>query len=153
MTFLKRYENASDLIFRLLFTLIFLGAGVKHLVDPQDIVARLLAAPLAPLATAVAPAPALVACTGVVLILGGLGLLVGLWTRMAAVALIVVLIPITVVADIGGGAATMGPLFKNIALLGGLVHFAVRGPGAFALGSWLEGQRGTRSFLLNREKV
>lgn len=44
-----------------------------------------------------------------------------------------VLIPITVVADIGGGAATMGPLFKNIALLGGLVHFAVRGPGAFAL--------------------
>jgi len=122
----------ADLVFRVLFSLIFLGAGLKHLVRPDDLIARLEEAPLAWMAIAVGRPSLLMALTGVVLLAAGLGLLLGWWTRLSAVALIAVLIPITVVVDLGH-TDNMGPLFKNIALLGGLIHFAARGPGAYAL--------------------
>lgn len=122
----------ADLVFRVLFSLIFLGAGLKHLVRPDDLLARLEAAPLAWMATAVGPPRILMALTGVVLLGGGLGLFLGCWTRGNALALIAVLIPITVVIDLGH-TDNLGPLFKNVALLGGLIHFAANGPGAHGL--------------------
>ena len=47
--------------------------------------------------------------------------------------LIAVLIPITGSVHLAPGPEHVGPLFKNIALLGGLVHFAIRGPGSWSL--------------------
>lgn len=135
-----RTTPATDLTFRVLFTAIFVVAGLGHLLRPAAMVERLLAAPLAPLATAVAPAPVLIALTGVVLLLGGTALLLGFWTRGAALALIVVLVPITVVVDLGD-PQQIGPLFKNVALLGGLIHFLADGPGACALDAWLHSGR------------
>ena len=69
------------------------------------------------------------------LVAGGLCLLVGFQTRLAALALGAVLIPISVIVHLAPGPEHVGPLFKNIALLGGLLHFAVRGPGACSLGA------------------
>jgi putative oxidoreductase len=48
------------------------------------------------------------------------------------VLLIAVLVPITVTVDVGHTSA-LGPLFKNLALFGGLIHFAARGPGSFSV--------------------
>ena len=129
----ERLAPASDLVFRALFSLIFVVAGVGHFAQQETMVERLLAAPGAELATAVAPAPLLIAATGVVLIVGGVALLLGVATRWAAIALIAALVPITASVHVGAGIGHVGPLFKNVALLGGLVHFAVRGPGAWSL--------------------
>ena len=122
----------AETAFRVLFSLIFATAGLAHLVRPQIIIARLLEAPLAHLATAIAPAPFLVFSTGVVLLVAGVTLLLGFRTRLSAVLLIAVLVPMTVAVDVGHTNA-LGPLFKNVALLGGLIHFATKGGGAIAI--------------------
>ena len=121
-----RANRWADLAFRGLFSLIFIGAGLRHLVRPDEIGDRLTAAPLSYLATAVAPIPVLVIATGVLLLVAGVGLLLGVWPRLAAAALAAVLVPITITVDLGHTEA-LGPLFKNIALLGGLIHFMTYG--------------------------
>ena len=65
---------------------------------------------------------------------GGLALALGWWARPAAWGLFAILIPITITTHVGD-PGHVGPLFKNVALMGGLIHFGVRGPGAFALHS------------------
>jgi putative oxidoreductase len=125
-------EDASDVVFRVLFSVIFVTAGAGHLVRPGVFVERLVAAPLGHLATSLGPPTLLVVLSGIVLLVGGLGLLLGCFTRVASALLIAALVPITVTVDLGHTNA-LGPLFKNIALLGGLVHFAIRGPGAYSV--------------------
>ena len=120
-----------DPVFRALFSLIFLVAGTGHLTNTAHIVSRLEKAALGHLATSVAPAELLVLLSGVALLLGGTGLLLGYRTRWAALGLIAVLLPITITVQIG--RPTLGPLFKNIALLGGLLFFAANGAGAYSL--------------------
>lgn len=121
----------AETVFRILFSSIFVAAGAMHLAFPDRVARRLAAAPLSSLVTWVAPPATLVTAAGVVLLAGGLALLFGLRTRLAAAALIAVLIPITVTVQVGAGE--LGPLFKNIAILGGLVHFAVVGTEGVAL--------------------
>jgi len=69
--------------------------------------------------------------SGFILVSGRVALLVGFRTRWAALLLFLTLIPITVTVHFAPGH--VGPLLKNVALLGGLIHFAVRGSGAFGL--------------------
>lgn len=121
----------NRLIFRILFSLIFIVAGAGHLLSPDGIVRRLQAAPGAFLVEALPP-KLVVFASGGVLLIGGLALLTGLLTRWAAVALAAVLIPITLTVQVGGGEM-LGPLFKNVALMGGLLHFATEGGGRFSL--------------------
>lgn len=124
------------LAFRLLFAPIFLVAGLKHLLSPQQVALRLENAPLGHLATALAPAEGLVVAAGLVLFVAGTALLLGLKTRVAAVALAAVLVPITVTVQVGNPEG-VGPLLKNLALLGGLVQFAMAGAGFYSLdGRW-----------------
>lgn len=120
-----RWRFIADTAFRVLFSLVFLAAGLKHLLDGPSVAQRLEAAPLGFLATALAPAPLLVFLTGVALLFGGAALAVGYRARAAAILLIVLLIPITLTVQIGTG--DLGPFMKNIALLGGLIHFAAHG--------------------------
>jgi putative oxidoreductase len=128
-----RLAALADLGFRVLFSLIFVVAGIGHFARSEAMVERLAAAPLGFLATAVAPAPLLIAASGVVLTAAGVLLALGLATRLAAAALFAVVVPITVTVHLGAGAEHVGPLFKNVALLGGLLHFAVRGAGGASL--------------------
>ncbi len=122
----------SDFAFRSLFSLIFLIAGLGHFVQADGMIQRLVEAPLGNIATSIAPASLLISITGVVLVAAGLLLLLGFKARFAALALIAVVIPITGTVHLAPGPEHMGPLFKNIALLGGLVHFAIRGAGSWS---------------------
>jgi putative oxidoreductase len=77
-------------------------------------------------------------------ILGGLALLFGYKTRLAAGLLIAFLIPTTLifhVAALGSGDAARFQMelmqaFKNLAIIGGLIKFWIDGAGAFALDNW-----------------
>lgn len=61
----------------------------------------------------------LIITTGAVLLAGGFSLLLGIKPRWSALALMGVLIPITLTTQLS--LETMGPLFKNVAIMGGLI--------------------------------
>jgi len=62
--------------------------------------------------------------SGVVMLIAGIALLIGFKTRIAAIVLIAILIPITLTVQVGQ-VETLGPLFKNVALLGALLFFSI----------------------------
>ena len=62
--------------------------------------------------------------SGVVMLIAGIALLIGFKTRIAAIVLIAILSPITLTVQVGQ-VETLGPLFKNVALLGALLFFSI----------------------------
>jgi len=60
--------------------------------------------------------------SGLVMLFAGMCLLLGFKTRIVASILMLILIPITLTVQVGQ-ITTLGPLFKNIAILGGLLFF------------------------------
>lgn len=126
-----KLADASDGIFRISFTLIFLVAGMGHFTQHEVMLARMEASPWFDLISTFGPPSPMLHASGVSLLVGGIGLLIGYRTRWAALLLFATLIPIT--ASIHLAPDHAGPLFKNVALLGGLIHFAVRGPGAWSI--------------------
>lgn len=128
---------AADFAFRVLFSLIFIVAGSGHLVRPSYFIERLNESPIGTMIVRVAPAEFLMMASGIVLGVAGLALLLGYFTKPAAalLVLVLVLVPITVTVHLGTGSDP-GPLLKNIALLGGLIHFVVQGAAEWSLDSW-----------------
>ena len=128
---LTKYESISDLIFRTMFSLIFIVGGLGHFGEADLMTSRFDASPWADLVRSIGDPQLMLSISGVVLALGGLLILIGYKTRLAALCLFVTLVAITFVIHIAPGH--VGPLLKNVALLGGLIHFYVRGAGAYSL--------------------
>ncbi len=111
-------------IFRMMLSGIFLVASFSHLVKVEKTVERIEQARFKGLAYFFGEPKILVIASGIVMFIAGLGLLAGFKTRWTAIILAAVLIPITLTIQVGQ-ITTLGPLFKNIAILGGLIFFII----------------------------
>jgi putative oxidoreductase len=133
-------ERLSDFAFRSLFSVIFVVAGLGHFGQHEVMLARMQESPWLELVSALGSPSLMLYASGASLVAGGAALLAGFQTRWAALLLFLTLVPITITVHLAPGHT--GPLLKNVALLGGLIHFAVRGPGAIAIDRTVRPHRG-----------
>ena len=125
-------NSRSLLALRVAVSGIFLVAGANHLLFPEKVSNRLNNAAMADFAMTLGSPEVLVLLSGVFMVIGGISLLLGFQTRLAAIGLILILLPITFTVQVGQWA-TSGPLFKNIAIIGGLTFFAINGSLCYSL--------------------
>lgn len=101
---------------------IFLVAGANHLLNVEGTINKMDQASLKGLAYSMGNPEYMVILSGVVMLIAGISLLVGFKTRYAAAILALILIPITITVQVGQ-MNSLGPLFKNIAIMGALLFF------------------------------
>ena len=117
-------NRSSIAVLRVMVSLIFIVASLNHLINTDKAVARIENAKFGALGHLLGPPEISVIASGAVMLLAGIALAVGFKTKWSALLLILMLIPITLTIQVGQ-MATLGPLFKNIAILGGLLFFVL----------------------------
>lgn len=122
MTTTITVSKRSVQLLRIMVSGIFLVAGFSHLLEVEKTVARIESAQFQGFAIFFGNLELLVILSGIAMLVGGISLLIGLKTRWAAIVLLAVLIPISITIQIGQ-IDTLGPLFKNLAIAGGLLFF------------------------------
>lgn len=126
------YQNALNLVGRLLIVALFLPAGLSKITGFEGSVGYFTSLGMS--------TPALGVIIAIIAeVLGGVALLVGFQTRIVAVLLAI----FTLVASIIGHAYWAAPadqafvaqllFFKNIAVIGGLLVLAASGAGKFSI--------------------
>lgn len=125
----KSFEvsGLSVLLFRVFLSGIFITAGVSHIIHPEQVTQRIQSATFHSFASYFGNLHLLSILSGYTLLLGGIAFLLGVFTRWSALLLFLVLIPITITVQMGNGLFH-GPLWKNIALFGGLLFFIMNNP-------------------------
>lgn len=114
----------SVVLLRVMLSLIFIVASISHFINTENTIQRLENAKMGFIGQLLGTPKMAVILSGVVMLIAGIALLTGFKTRLAAMLLIAVLVPITLAVQLGQ-VESMGPLFKNIALLGGLLFFSI----------------------------
>ena len=114
----------SVAILRIMLSLIFIVASTSHFFKLEQTVQRIESAHFGFMANILGTPEIAVILSGIAMLIAGIALLAGFKTRISAIILIAVLIPITLTIQVGQ-TATLGPLFKNIAILGGLIFFSM----------------------------
>ncbi|MBZ9651005.1 DoxX family protein [Psychroflexus montanilacus] len=117
-------SHTSVVLLRVMLSLIFIVASISHFINTENTIQRLENAKMGFIGQLLGTPKMAVILSGVVMLIAGIALLTGFKTRLAAIVLISVLVPITLAVQIGQ-VESMGPLFKNIALLGGLLFFSI----------------------------
>ncbi len=112
----------SIVILRVMLSLIFVVASTNHLFQTDKAVARMEKANFGKLGTLLGSPEVAVIVSGAVMLIFGVFLAIGVKTRLSAIILALVLVPITITIQLGQ-VETIGPLFKNIAIMGGLLFF------------------------------
>lgn len=115
-------SRRSIQLLRILVSGIFLVAGLSHLLNVEKTAQRIEQASFKGLAIYFGDPQWLIILSGIVMLVAGFLFLIGYKTKWAAIILVAVLIPITLTVQVGQ-MTTLGPLFKNIAILGGLLFF------------------------------
>jgi len=123
------YDTAyAILIGRVLIGLIFVMSGINKIADPQGTQQYMVGMGIT---TATTFLYAGAVCLEVV---GGLSLLLGVWAKWGAAALIVFMIPATLIFHTNFGDQNQTIHFlKNLAMIGGLLYVAVYGSGRFSI--------------------
>lgn len=114
----------SVVILRVMLSLIFIVASMSHFFKLEQTVKRIEAANFGFIANILGTPKIAVILSGITMLIAGISLLIGFKTKISAIILITVLVPITLTIQVGQWA-TLGPLFKNIAILGGLLFFSI----------------------------
>lgn len=117
-------SRTSVTVLRMLMSLIFIVASLNHLLNVDKTISKMDQARFGFLGHLLGPPEISVMVSGVVMLVFGITFLVGFKPRLSAIVLIGVLTPITLTVQVGQ-MATIGPLFKNIAILGGLLFFVL----------------------------
>jgi putative oxidoreductase len=125
-------SGLSVLVFRILLSGIFISAGITHLIHPDQVTSRIPPAALNVFASFSADPHLLGVLSGYALLIGGVAFLMGVFTRWSALVLFLVLIPITISVQLGNGLFH-GPLWKNVALFGGLIFFIINNPKVYSI--------------------
>ena len=115
-------SQRSITVLRVMLSGIFLVAGINHVAVPGGVAKRLMSSSMYKFFPGFLNSEILVIAVGVGLLIGGISLLSNKFARQAAMLLLILLVPITVSVQLQG-IETMGPLFKNIAIAGGLLFF------------------------------
>ena len=129
--FLRTNSSFSDPIFRVCLSLIFIVGGLGHFVEHRQMLERMAESPWANTINTIGNPSVLLWLSGAIFVPAGVALAMGFMTRLSSVALFMTLVPITITMHVAPGHA--GALFKNIAILGALVHFVFNGSGAVAI--------------------
>lgn len=134
------YEAYAALGGRILLSIIFLLSGVMKLMNWQATEMQMAAHGMPAI-------PLLLALATLIEIAGGLALLLGFQTRVAALIVFLYLIPTTLIFHNFWnyqGAAQQGQLInflKNLAIMGGLLEYSAFGAGALSMDAGLSRSR------------
>ena len=109
-------------LLRIMVSGIFLVAGFNHLVEIEKTANRIEMAQFKGFALFFGNLEILVILSGIVMLIAGISFMIGFKTRWAAIVLLAILIPISITIQVGQ-ITTLGPLFKNVAIAGGLLFF------------------------------
>lgn len=120
-------------VFRVLTSLIFIIGGLGHFGQHQTMLDRMAESPWASTVSLIGDPSLMLWLSGLVFVVAGVTLALGWMTRASALALFVTLVPVTIAIHVVPDSSHVGPLFKNIAILGALLFFWARGSGAYAL--------------------
>lgn len=124
MTTTLSVSRRSIQLLRVMLSGIFLVASFNHLMNVEQTVNRIDQASFKGFAYFVGNPELLVILSGIVMLVAGIAFLTGFKTRWASLILLAVLIPITLTVQVGQ-INTLGPLFKNVAIMGGLLFFII----------------------------
>ena len=122
-----------DPLFRLLTSLIFIVGGLGHFGQHRMMLDRMAESPWAATVRMIGDPSMLLWLSGIAFVAAGVTLALGFMTRASALILFATLVPVTIAVHLVPDPSHVGPLFKNIAILGALLLIWARGPGAFAL--------------------
>tara|TARA_R110002050_G_scaffold164697_1_gene294843 strand:+ start:92 stop:493 length:402 start_codon:yes stop_codon:yes gene_type:complete len=114
----------SVVMLRMMLSLIFIIASISHLFNIEKTVGRIENSSMPFMGNLLGTPETSVILSGIAMLIAGVSLLVGFKTKIASIVLIAVLIPITLTIQVGQ-ITTLGPLFKNVAILGGLLFFTI----------------------------
>lgn len=128
-----RIKELVDPLFRVLTSLIFIVGGLGHFRQHQVMLDRMEESPWQPVVRMIGEPSMLLWLSGIAFVVAGIALAMGWMTRASALVLFVTLVPVTIAIHVVPDPSHVGPLFKNIAILGALLFFWARGPGAYAL--------------------
>lgn len=124
-------RHLADPVLRVSVSMIFVIGGAGHFFAHDAMLARMEASPWRDIVAMVGDSSLLLWISGGIFIIAGLALALGWMSRLAALALFVTLLPITLAIHVAPGH--IGPLFKNIAIMGALFYIFAQGPGRYAL--------------------
>lgn len=109
----------SPAIFRIALSLIFIVGGLGHFFQLEVMLERMDESPWREQVEALGDPAVLLWLSGAAFVVFGLLLMAGLLQRLSALVLFITLVPVTLSIHIAPGH--VGPLLKNVAILGALM--------------------------------